>query len=239
MENVNLNQTHEEGGRKTVCLSMIVKNEADVIERCLESVSKHIDYWVISDTGSTDNTKEIITDFFKKKNIPGTLLENAWVNFSHNRNISLNYAKDKADYILIIDADEEFIQDGKEEHFEDLTKDFYYIKSLFGNYEYYRVQLVNTNFHWQYDGVIHEYLHSDNAKTNSKLKGFYNLPRPEGARSKDPNKYKKDALNFELALLDDPHNVRSWFYLAQSYKDAKMFDKSSELYLKCLSKINL
>ena len=62
MDNVNVNNT-----RKTICLSMIVKNESHVIERCLTSVFKHIDYWVISDTGSTDNTKEKIQDFFDKK----------------------------------------------------------------------------------------------------------------------------------------------------------------------------
>jgi hypothetical protein len=227
MDNVNVNNT-----RKTICLSMIVKNESHVIERCLTSVFKHIDYWVISDTGSTDNTKEKIQDFFDKKGIPGTLLVNEWKNFSYNRNIVLNVAKDKADYILIIDADEELIQDGESKVFEKLDKDFYYIKSLFGKFEYDRVQLVSTQFHWQYDGVIHEYLHSDNAKDYSKLKGFYNLPRAEGARSRDPNKYKKDALIFEMALLDEPNNVRNWFYLAQSYKDAGMYDKASEVYLK-------
>ena len=41
---------------------MIVKNESAVIKRCLDSVKEIIDYWVIIDTGSTDDTKEIIQD---------------------------------------------------------------------------------------------------------------------------------------------------------------------------------
>ena len=49
-------------------LSMIVKNESHIILECLNSLYKEIDYWVIVDTGSTDNTKEIITNFFKEKN---------------------------------------------------------------------------------------------------------------------------------------------------------------------------
>lgn len=32
-----------------IVLNAMVKNEAAVIERMLESVSKHIDYWVIQD----------------------------------------------------------------------------------------------------------------------------------------------------------------------------------------------
>jgi glycosyltransferase involved in cell wall biosynthesis len=43
---------------KSVCLNMIVKNESKVIERCLRSVKGCIDYWVIVDTGSTDDTQK-------------------------------------------------------------------------------------------------------------------------------------------------------------------------------------
>jgi cellulose synthase/poly-beta-1,6-N-acetylglucosamine synthase-like glycosyltransferase len=46
--------------KKTVCLNMIVKNESQVIEKCLASVKPLIDYWVIVDTGSTDKTQQIV-----------------------------------------------------------------------------------------------------------------------------------------------------------------------------------
>jgi glycosyltransferase involved in cell wall biosynthesis len=53
---------------KTICLNMIVKDESHVIEKTLENIISKvpITYWVISDTGSSDNTKEIITNFFKR-----------------------------------------------------------------------------------------------------------------------------------------------------------------------------
>ena len=52
----------------TLCLNMIVKNESHIIEETLENLCQYfsLDYWVISDTGSTDNTIEIIENFFKK-----------------------------------------------------------------------------------------------------------------------------------------------------------------------------
>jgi len=59
--------------KPTLTLCMIVKNESHIILECLNSVYKYIDYWVICDTGSTDNTKEIITNFFKEKGIPGEI----------------------------------------------------------------------------------------------------------------------------------------------------------------------
>ena len=45
----------------TICLNMIVKNEAPVIGRCLASVLPFVDRWVIVDTGSTDGT-QVVTD---------------------------------------------------------------------------------------------------------------------------------------------------------------------------------
>ena len=50
-----------------LALNMIVKNEEHVIKSTLECISKYIDYYIICDTGSTDNTKKFIKDFLIKK----------------------------------------------------------------------------------------------------------------------------------------------------------------------------
>ena len=92
---------------KTICLNMIVKDESHIIEETLKNITSHIDldYWVISDTGSTDNTKEIIKSFFEKKKIKGELHEDKWKDFGHNRTLALNHAYNKSDYIFLFDAD--------------------------------------------------------------------------------------------------------------------------------------
>ena len=89
----------------TLCLNMIVKNEGRIIERLLESVSPIIDFYCICDTGSTDNTKEIIKSFFDKKNINGIIFDEQFVNFAHNRNVSLKKCVGLTDYVLLMDAD--------------------------------------------------------------------------------------------------------------------------------------
>jgi cellulose synthase/poly-beta-1,6-N-acetylglucosamine synthase-like glycosyltransferase len=48
-----------------ICLNMIVKNESKVILRLLYSVLPLIDGYCICDTGSTDNTIELIESFMK------------------------------------------------------------------------------------------------------------------------------------------------------------------------------
>jgi len=59
----------KKSNHSTICLNMIVKNESHVIIKTFDNILSNInlDYWVISDTGSTDNTKELIIDYFKKK----------------------------------------------------------------------------------------------------------------------------------------------------------------------------
>lgn len=67
-------------GSTTLAITMIVKNETKVIKRLLDSIFPFLDYWVISDTGSTDGTPEMIINYFKEKNIPGELHYVPWKN---------------------------------------------------------------------------------------------------------------------------------------------------------------
>jgi len=66
-----------------VGLCMIVKNEIDVIARCLESVRPLIGHWTIVDTGSTDGTIEKIRSVMAE--LPGQLHERPWIDFGTNR----------------------------------------------------------------------------------------------------------------------------------------------------------
>jgi glycosyltransferase involved in cell wall biosynthesis len=222
--------------KQTICLAMIVKNESKVIERCFNSVKRLVDYWVICDTGSTDGTQEIIKNFWEKEGIKGELYEHEWKNFGHNRSLLMKLAKGKADYIITLDADEvfEFENDFEIPY---LDKDSYCIWTRKGATDYQRLQLVSDKFDWYYKGVCHEYLthvekEGNVPSTQSVLQKIMNIPYPDGFRSSDSNKYKKDALVFEMALLDEPDNIRYIYYLAQSYRDSQDYDNAIKYYKK-------
>jgi glycosyltransferase involved in cell wall biosynthesis len=205
---------------------MIVKNEAHCIRKCLESVEPYIDYWIICDTGSSDNTEEVIKNSLK--GIPGEFHYHEWVDFSTNRNLSLQLAKNKADFTLIIDADDYFVNENQ--RFTNLKPIIYNIKIKHGSISYHRPQLIHNSINAKYIGVLHEYLWAPSNTIMDNLPECHIFYGATGARSKDPNKYLRDADILEKALLIEPNNARNVFYCAQSFRDANVPEKAINYY---------
>ena len=88
----------------TISLCMIVKNEEDVLGRCLECVRGIVDEIIIVDTGSIDNTKKIALEYTDK------IYDFNWIDdFSAARNNA--FSKATKDYILWLDADDMILEE--------------------------------------------------------------------------------------------------------------------------------
>jgi glycosyltransferase involved in cell wall biosynthesis len=216
---------------QTICLNMIVKNEAAVIRRCLDSVLPFIDYWVIVDTGSTDGTQDIIRAHLH--HLPGELHQRPWRDFAHNRSEALVLAGGKADFTLIIDADDamEFPLGSQ---IPQLTADCYTIDIQDVDMLYRRTQMVRGDQPWRYEGVLHEFLTCNDASSPQHLSTIRMRRNHDGARRKDPKTYQRDAAVLEAALLTETNPfllARYRFYLAQSYKDCHEPAKALPHYL--------
>ena len=222
-----------------ICLNMIVKNESPIIIKTLNNIFKYlllntsITYYVICDTGSTDNTIQVITSFFKKKGIAGKIIEEPFVDFGYNRTLALNYCKNETniDYVFIFDADDYIIGDLVLPTI--LTKDAYWFK--FGkDFTYIRPLLVSNKLQWEFKGVLHEYLNCTNKNIKkSIIKGDYYIESGRtGNRNKNPDKYLSDALILEHAYIKEPSELKNRyaFYCAQSYKDYGNILKAIEYY---------
>lgn len=199
---------------------MIVKNEAHVIERCLRSVLPLIDWWVVSDTGSQDGTQEIVRQVLG--DLPGELIERPWISFGHNRQQALDAARAlpasaPGDYALWIDADE--VLTDLPDAFPELGADGYYLPVEFADVHYSRLAMVRLDRPWSWQGAIHEYLDLPAARTEHLAAPRY-FVRKEGARSLDPDTYRKDAAVIQAELRRTPEDPRLQFYLAQSWRDA-------------------
>jgi len=230
--------------KKTICLNMIVKNEAHCIQDTLINLCEQIkfSYWVISDTGSTDNTKEVITQFFKERNIPGKIVDHQWVNFGYNRSKALESAYNLTDYLLIFDADDKLIGDFKLP--EPMCLDKYLLTFGGDGVSYVRPLLVNNRKKWEFKGVLHEALNNiEPINGEATIEGKYHVISGRiGARSQNVNKYYDDAIVLKKGFEDEfttdyGQACRYAFYIGQSYKDAgeKYMDDSIEWYKKVLT----
>jgi len=78
-----------------ICLVMIAKNESHIVTNAsLPCLTGFIDAWVIDDTGSTDNTIDLIKEFFNEAKIKGEMHETPWRGFNYNRTVNLRHAEE-------------------------------------------------------------------------------------------------------------------------------------------------
>ncbi len=226
--------------RTNICLTMIVKNEVAVLPRLFRSVKDYIDYYVIVDTGSTDDTIALIKREMGEYGIEGEVHERPWVNFGTNRQQALELAVQagKADWLLFIDADEELgVSDPKfYEKLEPGTS--YHLEKHQGGARYAVPHLINIKagrFRWE--GPVHNYLVTiEGPQVMPLRRDVWIIYHPEqGAKSHGvtkEEKYLRDAKLLEEDLKEHPDNARSQFYLAQSYRDAGHLDTAYAAYEK-------
>lgn len=213
-----------------LCLNMIVRDEAHVITECLDSVSAHIDYWVICDTGSEDATPQIVQDYFAARGIPGELHHHPWRDFGHNRSRALELVAGKATYAWVMDADDYLVGDPD---LSSLTAGSYDLQyRLSDECHYWRRQLFRMDLPWRYRGAVHEYAECAEPATAARLDGDYHIAARSigGARNRNPDKYARDVALLEQELEKSPGDPRSTFYLAQSLYDHGDMEKAQHWY---------
>lgn len=194
-----------------ITLTAIVKDESQVAERWFRSVEGKIADWVIIDTGSTDNTQEIVEREAARQNLPGRFEHYEWVDFETNRNVSLRTAEEgDSDWMLILDADEELVGDLPE---LDPKYDAYEIEVTQDVHSWWSVRFLKTGRGWKYVGAAHAVPERD-ANTNSgKIHGATIHHHNDGG-CKDGRRERNRVL-LEKAVETNPDDPRSWFYLAQ------------------------
>lgn len=226
-----------------LCFCMIVKDEASIIERCLQALKKYSYNIIVIDTGSKDNTKEIVYKYTDK------VYDYKWNDsFSDARNFALKKADEE--FIFMIDADEVITEFNKEK-VEELIK--------FNTGKVGRISIVNefkkdgvlsksrekvsrifSKKYYKYEGAIHEQL----VNLNGVNKKGYDLPIEiihNGydyceIERKDKVKRNISMLKKELAInSEDPYilyQLGKTYYMAEDYKSSYIyFNKALDIDL--------
>ena len=221
-----------------LCLNMIVKNESKIITRLFDSIIDIIDCYCICDTGSTDNTVQLITDYFLAHGKPGKIIVEPFKNFEHNRTFSLQACNNNPDidYILLMDADmvlmkgPEFnLQTFKEQL---LSADVFHLFQGSDRFSYKNVRIVKNNMGIKYWGVTHEVISTPDGTQYSQIERNILFIDDIGDGGAKADKFERDIRLLTQGLVEKPNNDRYTFYLANSYRDNGNREKAIEMYKK-------
>lgn len=165
----------------TISLCMIVKDEEDVLGRCLASIKDLVDEIIIVDTGSSDKTKLVAKEYTDQ------VYSFHWIdNFSAARNYS--FSKATKDYCMWMDADDVMDDNNRTEFMklkQSLTPDTDIVMMRYNtafdedgrpSFWYYRERLIRNNQNYLWQGAVHEVItpngkivYSDAAISHKKL----------------------------------------------------------------------
>ncbi|MCI0183478.1 glycosyltransferase family 2 protein [Sulfoacidibacillus ferrooxidans] len=214
---------------------MIVKNEEWTIKRCLESLQGLVDEIIVVDTGSTDQTIEIVQSYGCK------IITYEWDNdFSHARNAGITHAS--GDWILVIDADE-FVESISRQtiaqylEMTDAEGVFINVKSLMGPLAHptstlaIRVMRLFRNRHL-YTGAIHEQIADSVFKTKLPIDKF-DLSLVHLGYTNEfvqfRTKSKRNTTLIEQSIAQDPDNLFHATNLMAEYSISGQYQKCAEL----------
>jgi glycosyltransferase involved in cell wall biosynthesis len=214
-------------------LLMMVKNEHQTIKVSLDSVKDYVQCFIIYDTGSTDDTIEIITNYCKEHKMNLYMIQGDFVNFSTSRNVLLNFADtiDHIQYLLLLDSNDQLRggptlrkfakQELKTDNSAFLTSQEWWSGKTD---RYFNIRFIKPRCGWFYKGVVHEHIYNINHR-----EGQPQLPNPKipveavlyQDRTKDDDKSSKRFSRDKVLLLaehkKEPDNPRTLFYLAQTF----------------------
>lgn len=218
-----------------VCVA-IVKDEEIALRAMLESVAPVVDAWVVVDTGSSDGTKAIISEY-------GPVYEVPFVDFVTTKNQALEIAQGKGDYILFMDADER-VEAGLLRLREHAEAGVNAVNALIveGQTEtvqrYYRNRLWRNDGTWRFAGPgVHECIvysgDGEGIVTDGEI-----LVRHDHSHRRPESYPQRNEMYIGLlaaAIEKDPMDSRATFYLARTLKDAGRYLEAVEVYERYLT----
>lgn len=221
-------------------LVTIVKDEEENILNMMSSAADVVDEFIIVDTGSTDQTVELI-EFFD----PNRTKIFKWGpsdNFAEPRNFGL--ARASGDWILHLDADDVLLESGKDiirelitRPLEDLNGYCFQILEE-GDNSYVAPtsgRLFPKRVDWRYKGHVHMEIQATGAGWALVQDGPHILHRGYASTEVKIKKLQRNIRLLNLDIRDDPHDTNAMYYLAISHKDLGAEDEADKWARRALS----
>ena len=207
-------------------LLTMVKNETRIIERLMNSVKGRVDAIVLCDTGSTDDTVEKATAWFKANDLSGGVFTYPFKNFGASRTQSFLCCQEwvKAvgwdatkTWALLLDGDMMLSAPVDRASLAALSPDKagVSLKQASGNLVYSNMRVLRCSEPWICKGATHEAWTCPQHKHTSLFDTPVLIDHADGGCKSD--KYPRDIRLLKEDLEDMPKDARTTFYLGQTY----------------------
>lgn len=214
-------------------LVMLVKDRASTIVDTLQSVKGAIDYWVIVDLGSSDNTVDLIVE--SMRGVDGELHEWTLEDYATTRNAALERLGEVTDFFFMLNDDEHVVAPEYLRRFCERERESphsacgaYDVKVLSGPESFSSTRLARTREAWRFVGKAHECLASREGELPQLCVDHAFVMAPD--RRQDRARLLEDKRLLELALDENPNDNRALFYLAQTEEDLGDYSTAKRLY---------
>jgi hypothetical protein len=212
----------------------MVKNAGDIFEDILNENLHLVDRYTFLDTGSTDNTINIIKKVMAKKK--GALYQEPFVNFRESRNRCLDLAGNSCKFNLMLD-DTYVVKGDLRKFLTEVRGDQFFDSYSFlikgHDLEYTTCRITKSEKNLRYMYKIHEIIQSNNSglipiETNIRIEDYNNKYMEDRTFSRKEYDLK---MLFEM-VEEEPDNPRHLYYIAQTYNILKNHLKAAEYFLK-------
>lgn len=206
---------------------LMVKDEASVVTQTLQPfVDGGVTDFVIFDTGSTDGTQEIVSDFFKQyESVQAHIVQEPFIDYATSRNRALDTAQlifPQATFMLMPDAEwymqnVEGLLDYCKEHTYD-SHSSYMVRMKCGAWDYCVDRLIRCHSSARFVGVVHEVLNQGTRETLPNTV-YFDWRNSQKGSDKSAVRWKNRDLPLLLKSYEqNPFDSRTLFYLAQTYE---------------------
>lgn len=210
---------------------IMVKNEADVIIPTLQPlVEAGVTSFLVYDTGSTDGTQNIIQEYFNAHGLEHAyIIEEPFIDFAASRNRALDLVEHifgNSTFIVMLDAEWyihnvseliDFCKVHKNYIAPNCTGSSYVMRlvTVQDHINNYIPRLFRRGYNVRYCGVVHESVVDIPSGMVPDSVYFEYRPQQCG-REKSKARFSRDYALLKKSLEDDPTNMRTLFYLAQT-----------------------
>ena len=221
---------------RTIVLTMLTKNEQANVVRALDSARPLYDRVLIHDTGSTDDTVLEVSRWCSANGIPHTIAPNVpFEGFGQNRNALLREGRKLGDYMLLMDADEEFVKYDTEADAVARPELFCdaYMLHYDGALDYAQPRILFSNYPWRFDEVKSHAALDDNdpAADHRPIGCDMQAPRilhHDDAQTSTEERYRRDIANLTDDIRHGREVARAYFMRGKAFEGLAAVTRDEE-----------